>query len=82
MLRSTIDITNWSVLALLLGITAADYERITSDNSTAMEQHQAIVRKWLESGKASWAALVTALNDPLVNKGFVANEIARKHLKR
>ena len=79
-MRSTNSITNWSKLALLLGITTADYERITKANNPT-DVHQAVVNKWLESGKASWAVLVSALRDTLVNQGFLADEIAREHPK-
>ena len=47
--------------------------RITND-------HQRILLTyWLESGNASWAALVNALRSSLVAKGGQANKIAKEH---
>ena len=71
------SITDWSILPLLLGISEPEYERIISDNPlNVAHQHKAIT-KWLASGNASWAALVNALRDELVNEQRLADEIAR-----
>ncbi len=78
--RATASITDWSLLALLLGISEPDYTRIKSDNPlNASDQHKAIITKWLASGNASWAALVNALRDELVNQQGLANKIAMDH---
>ena len=79
-MRLTQDITDWSVLALLLGLSAADLQRIQLNHPTAVQlQHQAIIRRWLDSGEATWSGLIKALRDPLVNKGAVADKIMKQH---
>ena len=47
----------------------------------ASEPQKSIIIKWLESGEASWAVLVTALKDDLVGHGFTANDITEKYPK-
>ena len=81
-MRATMPITNWNMLALLLGMNKADFDRIQQDHSTAELQHQAIVQAWLDSGKASWHCLHKALMDPLVNKGALASVIVAQYPKK
>ena len=78
--RETTSISDWSFLASLIGVT--DYERIAMDNSTVQEKQRAIIRAWLNSGKASWAVLIHALRDPLVGKAAVAEQIACKYASK
>ncbi len=77
--RATATITDWSYLALLLGIDEADYDRIMTDIALSSHQRKAIITKWLANGEASWAVLVSALRDELVNKQGLANWIASEH---
>ena len=78
--RATISITDWRYLALILGLSDADYERIVADNPLNISaQQQAIIKKWLRNGNASWAGLVNALRDELVNEQTLANKIAKEH---
>ncbi len=81
-MRYTQNITDWSVLSLLLGLTQVDLHRIDTDfvqNFNA--KHKAFVTKWLQGGSASWAALVNGLRDLLVNRIDIANQIAKDHPK-
>ena len=79
-MRLTQGITDWSLLALLLGLSSADLQHVRSNNPTAVQlQHQAIIRLWLDSGEATWSALIIALRDPLVNKGAIADKIMKQH---
>ena len=78
---ATVDITNWSTLALLLGLSLADFDRIVANEHEASGQQMGIIRKWIDSGTASWAVLVTALKNVLVGKQAVANAIAKKYPK-
>ena len=78
-LRATCDIPDWFVLASLLGVSSADVERIRSDVHGALNQQKAIIKKWLDLGEASWAILVSALRDNLVEKVATANAIAKQH---
>ena len=77
--KATFDITDWEYIALLLGISEADLKCIKINHGKS--QHKSIIKKWLDSGNASWAALVSALRHELVGKGAVANAIAKKHPK-
>lgn len=80
-LSETKDITDWSILSVVLGVSDADLQRIKSDNpGQAFNQQQTIVKAWLNSGKASWASLVNALRHELVNQGGHASRIAKKHV--
>ena len=79
LLRLTQDITDWSVLALLLGLSPADFEHVQLNNSTVQLQRQTIIKQWLDSGEATWSRLINALRDPLVNKGAVADKIMKQH---
>ena len=64
------------MLAILLGISVSDFDRIHSDSTSMAIERQAIIRKWLQS---TWAGLVRALKDDLVKQGALANEIAANH---
>ena len=80
-MNATREITDWSILAHLLGLSPADFDRIVKGEHKALGQQKAIIRKWLDSDTASWAVLVTALKDDLVGKQAVANTIAKKYPK-
>ena len=80
-MRATKDITDWSILALLLKLSPAEFKNIESATRDKQEQQKNIIIKWLDSGTASWAVLVNALNDDLVKQGAIANEIAKKYPK-
>ena len=80
--EATADVFDWDFLASLLGISEVDLKCIQSDHKESLRQrNKAIITKWLDSGNASWAALVSALRHDLVGKGAVADNIAEKHLK-
>lgn len=79
-MEATSDVVDWSCLALLLGVSDADVERIEWNNPREkLNQHKAIVRAWLNNGEASWAILVAGLRNKLVSKVAVGNQIARDH---
>ena len=80
MLKATTDVQDWSCLALLIGVDESDYNRIMSENNNNVTgQRKAIIKKWLDTGKASWAILVSGLKDELVGLAAIGNEIAEKH---
>ena len=81
MYRATVDIHDWSILALLIGVSEGDYQRIKQSIPNPAEQQKAIIQKWLDSGEASWAILVSALRDKLVCKAAIGNQIAKDHPK-
>ncbi len=80
-MRYTVNVTDWSVLGVLLGLLRIDLHRINTDCVDYSAKHMAIVTKWLESGSASWATLVNGLKDPIVNRIDIANQIAKDHPK-
>ena len=80
-MRATMAITDWSILALLLKLSPAEFKNIESATRDKQEQQKNIIIKWLDSGTASWSDLVNALNDKLVKQGAIANEIAKKYPK-
>ena len=78
-MRYTKDIKDWSVLSLLLGLSERDLHDINIDEQTSTEKHKAIIIKWLDRGSASWAQLVGALKDDLIQQVDIANNIATHH---
>ena len=79
-LKETQNIADWGTLSLLLGIDNADVQRIRQNNPGAsFNQQTAIIMAWLNKGKASWAALISALRSDLIGRGADANRIARAH---
>ena len=79
-MRETKNISDWDILFLLLGVEDVDVQRIRQDNPGAsLKQQRAIIMAWLNTGKASWATLVSALRDRLINREADANRIAKAH---
>ena len=78
--RATLGVADWSQLALLIGVSQAEYDRIVTNNhSDVRKQQKQIVISWLNAGKASWAILVAGLRDDLVGMDAIANKIAQDH---
>ncbi len=74
-MSSTASVNDWSVLALVLGLTDKELKECHKDPTD--NKHKAIIRIWLEKGKASWASLVSALKHTLVRQISLADEIAK-----
>ena len=80
MLRATTDVIDWSLLALLIGAAESEYNRIMRENQNDVAgQRNAIIKKWLDTGKATWAILVSGLKDKLVGLAAIGNQIAKDH---
>ena len=80
MLDETHSIAKWSILSMLLGVDDAAVKRIRQDNpGEALDQQKAIIMAWLDTGKASWAILVSALRHKLVGRAADGNKIAKAH---
>ena len=77
--RSIIKVTDWKLLGLLLELPSHKLERIRRDGYDERERLQMMVSLWLDSGTASWRALVQALFDPLMNKEELARRISKEH---
>ena len=73
--RATKDVQDWSLLALLIGVNERDYDSIMKENHDVAGQQRAIIKKWLQTGKASWATLVSGL----VGLAGIGNQIAKDH---
>ena len=77
--RSIIEVTDWMSLGLLLELPLYKLERISLDGCNELNRLQKMVSLWLDSGTASWRALVQALFDPLMNKEELARRISKEH---
>ncbi len=75
-LGSIIEVTDWMSLGLLLGLPSHKLVRISQDGR---ERLQRMVSLWLDSGTASWRALVQALFDPLITEAVLARRISKEH---
>ena len=74
-MNATKDITDWSVLALCLGISEADYEKIKQKSiAQGRNLHKDVVNKWFATGRASWAALVKCLLDGTCWRNWTCSE--------
>ena len=78
-LRYVIEVTDWKLLGLLLKLPSHELERINLDGRNESDRLQKMVSMWLNSGTASWRALVQALFDPLMNKEELARRISEEH---
>ena len=77
---ATQGVNDWSNLALLIGISEADYRQIVDDNrNDGRRQQRQIITSWLKAGKASWAILAAALRNPQTNMAWIGNAIAKDH---
>ena len=81
LLKATISVTaNWKNLGLLLGLQSFELDVINSTNKGDVNDCQRdMITKWLNTGDASWRALVRALASPLVGKRGLAMSIAAEH---
>ena len=80
-LRELSEITNdWFNLGLVLNLEDSTLRRIVTDNKTVDERKREMVRSWLQQKDGcSWQALVTALEDRLVKRRDVAEQIKQKY---
>ena len=78
-LRYVIEVTDWKLLGLLLKLHSYELEGISQDGYNLKDRLQKMVSLWLNSGTASWRALVQALFDPLMNKEELARRISEEH---
>ncbi len=82
LLETTISVTDWYSLGLLLGLGSAQLERIRMDYQNTNDCRMAMISRWLDTANASWRALVRALVSPLMGKRNLAMKIAANHTKR
>ena len=78
-MRATVKVIDWKSLGLSLGIPVSVIDRIEVDCHRAMDCQRHMLQHWLNTGNASWAALVAALRSQLVSMNGLANTIAKEH---
>ena len=74
-----IEVDDWKLLGLLLELPSYELDRIKREGFNEREMIQNMVSLWLDSGNASWRALVQALFKPLMNKEELARRISEEH---
>ena len=80
LLEATISVTEWKSLGLKLKLKKYQLENIDDNNRGKVKDcRREMISQWLDTGNASWCALVRALASPLVGKRGLAMEIAEKH---
>ena len=72
-------VEEWTFLHLLIGISQADFTRISKDYQRVKDRQMAFIKNWLNSGNASWAILVAALRDSVVGLKALGDKIAKRH---
>ena len=81
-LRELSEITNeWFNRGFALKLKYSTLSSIETDKKTVDERKREMVRSWLQQKgcKPSWQALVTALEDRLVQRRDVAEQIKQRH---
>lgn len=82
-LRELSEITNdWFNLGFALNLKDSTLSSIETDKKTVDERKREMVRSWLrqkDGCKPSWQALVIALEDRLVKRRDVAEQIKQKY---
>ena len=76
------NVTEWTILSILLGVKESTLRRIKEDNKgDSYRAEQAIVEAWIgDTDNPSWAMLVTALKDDLVGMNGIGMKIEQQHL--
>ena len=80
LLDAILSVTAWKQLGLNLGLEKYKLDNIEIDKHRIVQDCQMeMISLWLDTGNASWHALVRALASPLVGKGDLAEKIAAEH---
>ena len=81
LLEATVSLNDWHSLGLLLGLEKYQLDRIDINKRGIVEDcKKAMMSMWLDTGNATWCALVRALtSSQLVNKKALAKKIAAEH---
>ena len=82
MLAAVHDVVNWKYLGLTLGLEKPQLDIMDRNKQGIVEEcRMEMISRWLDTGNASWRALVRALASPLVEKRDLAMKIAAEHTK-
>ena len=80
MLEEIISVGDWKSLGLKLKLRKYQLDDIDNNNRERVKDcRREMISQWLDTGNASWHALVRALASPLVGKRDLAMEIAKNH---
>ena len=75
-MEATTDINDWLIFGVVLKLDIAKVQKVVAQQENP---HLDIIRLWIDSGTASWASLVSALRNNLVDKPKIAKQIATEH---
>ena len=78
-MEATVKVIDWKSLGLSLGIPISMIDRIEVDCHRAKDCQRHMLQHWLNTGNASWAALVAALKSQLISMNGLADTIAKEH---
>ncbi len=79
-LEAIISVNDWHSLGLVLGMEKYVLDSIKINYATSViDCQKAMISLWLDTGDASWSALVRALSSPLVGNKGLARKIADQH---
>ena len=82
-LEAVRDVVNWKYLGLTLGLEKPQLDIMDQNcRGIVKDCRMEMISLWLDTGNASWRALVRALASPLVEKRNLAMKIAAEHGKK
>ena len=82
-ISATRTVVDWFTLGIFLKIDFEQLETIDKDHHGNLERcRQKMLSKWIHSGNATWRILVNVLHSDDVKEKAVAEEIAKKYLKK
>ena len=76
----TVSVHDWITLGIALGLYVPHVNQIQQDYTSVRERQKHVLQNWLDTGNASWVALVDALKSPLVAMDGLANQIELKYI--
>ena len=79
-MTETVSISDWITLGVALGLHVPHVNEIEEDYTSVRKRQKHVLQKWLDTGNASWAALVDTLKSPLVDMEGLANQIELKYI--
>ena len=82
-ISATRTVVNWFTLGIFLKIDFEQLEKIEKDYPGCHDRcRQKMLSIWIRSGNATWSILVNVLHSDDVKEKAVAEQIAKKYLKK
>ena len=82
-ISATRTVVDWFTLGIFLEIDFEQLEKIEKDYHGNLDRcRQKMLSNWIRSGNATWSILVNVLHSDDVKEKAVAEEIAKKYLKK